>query len=53
MAKSKGKGTESKSRPPYPQNKPATTGNKSGRGRSNNTPQKDSGKGKQSTKPKR
>ena len=39
---SKGGGT---SRPSYPRNKPATTGNKSGAGRSNNTSGK-VGKGK-------
>ena len=52
MAKSKGgssKGGSSKggrtSRPSYPSNKPAKTGNKSGGGRSNNTSGK-AGKGK-------
>ena len=39
MAKSKGGGSKGSrpSRPNYPSNKPSTTGNKSGRGRSNNT----------------
>ncbi len=39
MAKSKGDGGKSRSdsRPSYPVNKPAKTGGKSGRGRSNNT----------------
>jgi len=52
MAKPKGgssKGGNSKSghtsRPSYPRNKPSTTGNESGRGRSNNTSGK-TGKGK-------
>ena len=39
MAKSKGGGSKGNrtSRPSYPNNKPAKTGNKSGGGRSNNT----------------
>ena len=43
MAKSKGGGSKGgrTSRPAYPRNKPSTTGNKSGSGRSNKT----SGKG--------
>ncbi len=51
MAKGKGGGSKGRggSRPSYPTNKPAKTGGKSGRGRSNNAPAKPSS-GKSSSK---